>query len=425
MPTSEIKTVSNCKKEVEVTVSVNELDKIRKEQTQLVSREAQAPGFRKGKVPAAMVQRMYGDTIERHTLDEAIQFGFEESMKEQQIAPVGTPKVTHMDFDEEKNLKLKFEIEVWPEIELKKYKGLKLEKTIYSIDDADVEAELKRLQYNYASISAKEGPAGIGDRLTLTLQELDESGMPLVGKKYENVTLELGKGFFDAKMEEQLEGIKTGESRNVEMTVDTGPAGKSRKTERYSVTAEKVEKIELPELDDEFVKDLDSGVETVEELRKRIRENMEQYWAQQSEQKFFNTMAHEMLQNNPFDIPEALVENYLDRIVAEIKQKEQNLDERKVRDNYRSEAAFNIKWFHLKEKIAEVENITVGEEDLKDYLSKIEDPKQREFLEKNKEYHQRILDDIREKKILDFLVENSKITEKTESIHKGKDLIEA
>ncbi len=425
MPTSEIKTISNCKKEMEVTVSVTELDKIRKEQTQLVSREAQAPGFRKGKVPAAMVQRMYGDTIERHTLDEAIQFGFEESMKEQQIAPVGTPKVTHMDFDDEKNLKLKFEIEVWPEIELNKYKGLKLEKTLYSIDDADVEEELKRLQYNYAAISAKDGPAGIGDRLTLTLQELDESGMPLVGKKYENITLELGKGFFDAGMEEQLEGIKAGESRKVEMTVDSGPADKPGKTERYNVTAEKVEKIELPELDDEFVKDLDSGVETVEELRKRISENMEHYWAQQSEQKFFNTMAHEMLQNNPFDIPEALVENYLDRIVAEIKQKEQNLDEGKVRNNYRSEAAFNIKWFHFKEKIAEVENITVGEEDLKDYLSKIEDPKQREFLEKNKEYHQRILDDIREKKILDFLVENSKITEKTESIHKGKDLIEA
>lgn len=420
MANAEVQTISNCKKGLKITVPVEKINEIRENQIKVVRKEANVPGFRKGKVPKNVLLKYYGDTVERYTLDEAIQSGYEAAMEETKIFPIAAPSVTKIDYDDDKNLKLEMEVEVYPEIELKKYKGIELSKTIYKIEDSDIDAELDNLRQRFSTLTPVEEPAAEGHRVTVDMQEIAEDGSPLIGKKYPDITFDLGSGKFDADLEKQLTGIKAGEERRIEKTMED-----KSKTERYMVTAQKIEKVELPDLDDEFVKDLDSGVETVTELRERMRQNMEQYWGQESEHAFFHEMADKLLAENPFDVPQSMVENYLDRMIEEMRKKQERFEEAKVRENYREEATFNIKWFQLKHRIAEEEKIEVSDDDIKEFIEKIEDEKVRDFYSQNEQMTQRIRDDLAEKKILDFLTEVSKVKENEVTISKRKDLVEA
>ena len=130
---------------------------------------------------------------------------------------------------------------------------------------------------------------------------------------------------------------------------------------------------------------------------------METQQGQESEQRFYNKFVQELLQLNPFEVPDSVVERYLDQMVEDIKNRDKKVDEEAVRKNYRVDALFNIKWFYLKEKIAE-------EEDFTNYLESVEDDNIKKMYTETPELKKRIMSDIYEKKVFDFLVDNSKIT---------------
>jgi len=181
MVSTEVKDLSNCKKELKITIPVAEVDKIRQKQINNVRKEATVQGFRKGNAPKNMVIKMYAATIEQYTLDEAIQYGFENGMKEGNVEPVGQPLVKKINFDEKKNLILEVEVETYPEIKLNKYKDLKIEKEIFEITDEDIEDQLHYLRKQKATITSKENKAENGDYITIDVQEIDTTGMPLIG----------------------------------------------------------------------------------------------------------------------------------------------------------------------------------------------------------------------------------------------------
>jgi trigger factor len=405
-----------------ITMPAENVNEIRKEQEKLVRKEVQIQGFRKGNAPMHMVKSMYAGTIEKYTLDEAMQRAFEEGLQKNDIQPVGYPEVKKIDFDDDKNLTIEIEIETYPEIELKNYKNLKFEKILYNIDDSDVEENLDYIRKQKAIISEEAGAAEMGHFLTLSLQELDESGMPLIGKKYDDLRIQLGEGQFDPDLENQLIGIKTGEERNVEKRYPENAGNEfAGKLERYKVTAVKIENEELPDVDDQFAQDLNLEVNTVDELKEKVRDELEHRWGQESEQQFYHQVAQELLHENPFDVPESMIDNYLDKIVEDIQKRGQDFDEEEVRKHYRADAVFNIKWYHLKARIAKSEQIEATDDDFKTFLENLNDDKMRTFYESNNEIKERVLNDIFEKKVFDFLVNNSKVKEKKESIKKRKE----
>lgn len=426
MVSTAMERVSSCKVKINIMMPVDRVDGIRKEQEKLAQKEAQIQGFRKGNAPLHMVKSMYAGMIEKNTLDEAMQQAFEQGLKESDIQPVGYPTVKSFDFDDEKNLNMEFEIETYPEIELKKYKDFKFEKTLYKIEDSDIEENIDYIRKQKAIISEEDGPAELGQFITLSLQELDETGMPLIGKKYDDLRVQLGEGQFDPDLETQIVGMKSGEDRIIEKRYPES-AGKefAGKLERFKVTVVKIENEELPDLDDQFAQDMNLELKTVDDLRTKVRDELEHRWGQESEQKFYHQMAQEILHENPFDVPDTMVDNYLDKIVEDIRQREQNFDEEEVRKHYRADAVFNIKWYHLKDKIANTENLEATDDDYQTFLKNLEDDKMREFYESNKEIKQRVLSDIFEKKVFDFLVNSSKIKEKKESIKKRKEFANA
>jgi trigger factor len=378
MITSQVTNLTSCKKGLKITVPVAEIDKIREVEIGKMQKNAEIQGFRRGKAPRSMVLKLFQGAIERNTIDHALQHGFEDGLRENNIVPVGDPVVKKFDFDQDKNLLMEIEVETYPDIELKKYKGLKVEKEIYSISDDDVEESIHYILHQKAIVSPVDGKAENGHFMTLTMQELDAGGVPLVGKKYENIRVQLGSGEFDPDIEHQLTGLGRGDEKIVEKIYPKDFEQKqfAGKMERYRVTVAKTEKEELPVLDDDFVQTLNYGkAKTVGELRDLVRKQLEMQYGQRAEEQFYHRFAHELLQNNPFEVPEAVVERYLDEIVSDVKQRQKNVNEEELYKAYRPDAVFNVKWFYLKEKIAEAENLRAEKEDFDKYIETITDEK--------------------------------------------------
>jgi trigger factor len=425
MVSTEVKDIDQCRRELKITIPADRLAKIRQSNVRVVQKEAAIQGFRKGRAPLHMVNSMYAGTIEKYTLDEALQTGYEEGLQGTDLEPVGQPVIKKFDYDDSQNLIIEVEVEIFPEIEVKKYKGLKIDKTVYVVEDDDVDDQLNLILKEKATITGVDDPAEKGHYITIDLQELDETGMPLVGKKYEDIRIQLGEGQFDADLEQQLTGLHCGDEKFIEKKFQQKFQIKksNKKTERYRVTVKSVEKEDLPEFNDDFVTQLNvEDLKTVDDLRNRVRSQMEHQWAQESEQKFYHDFVHELLQHNPFEVPEAMIQNYLDHIVSEIEKKDQKVDLENVRKKYRVDAMFNIKWYHLKKRISELENLNADDSDFDTYLEKIEDDKTKKLYRQNPEIKQRVLSDLFEKKVFDFLVENSKVKSREQSIKKRKEI---
>lgn len=419
MISTELEKLSLCKMQLNIIMPADEVDKIRNEQVKQVQKEVQIQGFRKGKAPINMVKGAYAGTIERYTLDEALQVAFEEGLKDKEINPVGPPVVKNFNFDDDKNLKMEVEVEIFPEIELKKYKNLSYEKNIYKIDESDVDDNIEYIRKQKAIITPVDSEAENGHFVTFSAQELDETGMPLIGKKYDNLRVQLGGGQFDPELESQITGMKSGEERRTEKKYPKS-SGKelAGKIERFNITMQKIEEEEVPELNDQFIQDLNLEIKNIDELREKVFHELEHRWGNESEQQFYHQVVQELLHENPFDVPEIMVNNYLDKILEDIRQRDKNVNEEDVRKHYRAEATFNIKWYHLKDRIAKQEHIQSTEEDYQKFLDELKDENTRKIYESNDEIKQRVLNDIFEKKVFDFLVNSSKVKEKKQSIKK-------
>ncbi len=413
MISTEIKKLSSCKKELTITMEREALEPIREDQAKKVRREVQLPGFRKGKAPMGLVKKSYGDAIEAYTLEAAVDQGLRKSVEENELAIVGAPEAKKVDFNEDGHLIMVVEVETYPEIELKKYKGLELTKDVYEITDKLVDDTMERFRKEKAEITVLDGPADKGCIIHLDMQELDDDGKPLAGKKYENITVHIGEGKFDPELEEQLIGLKADEEKEIsKIYPDDFPQKEyAGKKERYLVKVKNVEQEILPELNDEFVKDLGESFETVEELRKAARENLEHQYKHESENRLSADLSQALVEENPFDVPSVMVQDYLERIVEDVKQRDPKLQEEMIRKQYEAEAQFTMKWVYLREEIGKKENIDVTEEDEAKFLEELNDDKLREVYKSNAQLMSRVKEDIRNKKIFDFLIENSKVTE--------------
>jgi len=414
MATTEINKISSSKRELTITLSKDELEPIREKQAKKLQKEVQFPGFRKGRAPLNLVKRQYADTIEAYTLDAAVDEGLRQAIQENELYIVGTPEAKKLDFDDDGNMVTIVEVETYPEVELKNYTGFEFTRDVYEITDKFVEDSIDRLRRERAEVQLVDGAVEEGHIVTLDMQELDENGRPIEGKKYENMTIHVGQGKFDSDLEKQIIGMKNDEEKEIEKVYpDDYPQKEvAGKTERYLVKIKNIEQEILPELNDEFVKkDLNIDIETVEELRKLTRENLEKNYKTESENRLVGDIYQKLIEENPFDVPQALVDDYLNHIVNDVKKSDPRLREEDIRKYYENEALYNLKLFYLKDAIAKAENIEVTDEDVEKFLAELDDEKVRQMYKENERLLNGAKEDIRSRKILDFLMENSKIAD--------------
>ena len=335
------------------------------------------PGFRKGKAPRKLIESIYGAHVfYEDGLEEIFPQVYEEAVVKQDVKAVGRPSLTNMDIAEDGVVTITIETEVYPEVTLGEYKGLEVEKAEAQVSDEEVKAELEQMAERVASVETVERGAELGDTAEIDFEGFD-NGVAFEGGKGENYALKLGSGNFVPGFEEQIVGMSAGEEKDIDITFpENYKEDLAGKPVVFHVKVNKVSVTNVPTLDDEFAKDV-SEFNTLEELRADVRKNLEAKRTESIESAFKNAAVEKAVENMTVEMPSALVEQELDRqmenfayqlqmngMSVEDYAKMMGGDLSGMRNAMRPAAEKQAKVNLLLDKIAEVENLEITDEEL-------------------------------------------------------------
>lgn len=311
--------VKNIEKEgskAKITVEIEkELMEKGANQAYLKARKSiQLPGFRKGKAPRKLIESIYGAHVfYEDGLEEIFPEVYKFAVVDQDLKAVGQPRLTNMDIAEDGVTTLILETELYPEVTLGQYKGLEVEKVEAAVSDADVDAELDRMAKNVAGNETVERPAQTGDTANIDFEGFD-NGVAFDGGKGEGFDLVLGSGSFIPGFEEQVVGMSAGDEKDIDVTFPENYHAKelAGKAVVFHVKVNKVSVELIPTKDDEFAKDV-SEFETLEELKADIRGKILADRNESVQNAFENAAIEKAAANATVEMPEALIEEELDR----------------------------------------------------------------------------------------------------------------
>ncbi|MFD0768207.1 trigger factor [Bacillus sp. CGMCC 1.60114] len=384
------------------------------------------PGFRKGKMPRPLFEQRFGvESLYQDALDIILPKAYGEAIDETGIFPVAHPEIDIEKFEKGENLIFTAKVTVKPEVKLGEYKGLTVEKVDATVTDEDVENELKSLQERQAELVVKEdGTVENGDTAVIDFEGFVD-GEAFEGGKGENYSLAIGSGTFIPGFEEQVIGLKAGDQKEVEVSFpeEYHAAELAGKPATFKVTVHEIKVKELPALDDEFAKDANEEVATLDELKAKLRENLEENKKHEAEHKLRDEVVEKAAANAEVDIPEAMIETELDRMVREFEQRlsyqGMNLelyyqftgtDEAKLKEQMKEDAAKRVTTNLVLEAIIKAENIEVTEEEVNAEVEKMAEMYNMpvDAVKQALGNVEGVKEDLQVRKAVDFLVDNSK-----------------
>ena len=336
------------------------------------------PGFRKGKAPRKMIESMYGAHVfYEDGLEEIFPEIYDFAIAHQEgFKAVGRPNLTDMQISDDNVVTLTLTTEVYPEVILGQYKGLEVEKAEVTVSDDQVQAELDRMAQNVASTETADRPAQMGDTANIDFEGFD-NGVPFEGGKGDNFDLKLGSGSFVPGFEEQIVGMSAGEEKDIDITFPEDYHKElAGKAVVFHVKVNKVTVTVVPEMDDEFAKDV-SEFDTLDALKADIRAKALEKAEKNAQTNFENACVDKAAENTTVDLPNALIERELDvqmeRFAYQLQMGGYSMEQyakmmggnvTTMRNAFRPGAEKQAKISVTLEKIAEVENVTVTEEDI-------------------------------------------------------------
>ena len=336
------------------------------------------PGFRKGKASRKMIESLYGAHVfYEDGLEEIFPEVYDFSVAKQEgLKAIGRPSLTDMKINDDGTVTLTLTTEVYPEVTLGQYKGLEVEKAEATVTDEQVEAELNRMAENVASTETVDGPAQMGNTANIDFEGF-ENGVPFEGGKGENHDLKLGSGSFVPGFEEQIVGMSAGEEKDINITFpENYHADLAGKAVVFHVKVNKVTETVVPAMDDEFAKDV-SEFDTLDALKADIRAKAMERAQKNVQNEFETACIAKASENTTVELPNALIERELDtqmeRFAYQLQMggysmeqyaKMMGGDVKTMRNAFRPAAEKAAKESVTLEKIAEVENIAVTDEEI-------------------------------------------------------------
>ena len=383
------------------------------------------PGFRKGKAPMNIVEKYYGAQIfYEDAFNEVATEAYDEALAENKIEAVSRPEVDIIQMEKGKDVIFTAVVQTKPKVELGKYKGVEIAKVEYKVEDKDIEHELGHMQeHNSRLVTVEDRALENGDISTIDFEGFVD-GVAFEGGKAEGHELEIGSGSFIPGFEDQLVGMKIDEEKdiNVKFPEEYFSKDLAGKDAVFKVKLHAIKKKELPELDDEFAKDV-SEFDTLAELKASIKEKLEKNNEQRAKYETEEAAIKAVCEASKLDIPSGMIDLEVDNMLKDFEQRlsyqglnmEQYLKmigrtEEEVRKEYEPQAIEAIKSRLVLEAIINAEKIEASEEEIKakmeemakNYGKKVEELSENENLKK-------YLDEgIKSEKALAFIVENAK-----------------
>jgi len=390
------------------------------------------PGFRRGKAPRKLIEMHYGPEVfyedaARFLLPEAFQKGVEEF----KLEPVDQPTYDIQQIEVGKPFIATAEVVVKPEVKIKEYKGLEVEKIVYNVTDEDVEKELSALQEQNARLVAVENRAAQNGDIAVIDFKGTVDNEPFEGGNGENYPLQLGSGMFVKGFEEQVIGMNVGDTKDIEVTFpeDYKPEKLAGKKAVFNVTLKELKTKELLPLDDDFAKDV-SEFETLDELKQDIKKKLEARAKSIEDGSLKASIVNKLKEVTEVEIPEVMVNQEIDRLVLDFAlslryrgydfQSYLNatgMTPEKFRESFRDRALENVKISLILEEVGKRENITVTDEELENKIKELAESYKLTVEDYKKNLRPEdiagIKDSILTEKIFDFLISNSKVIEKS------------
>ncbi len=366
---------SATKREIQVEIPVEDVNRQTDSLIQKYQKVARIPGFRRGHVPASIIRQRFSEAIKTDMVEALIPRFFRQEAERLSLHPVSQPRVTDLHLHDGQPLRFTAAFEVLPEIKLEGYKELRADKPEIAVSEADVEQALADLREQHASFTVVEGRAlADGDFAQVSLD-----GNPQTGEgqpvHMDEVLVEIAGKSTMPEFTEHLRGTSPGDERTFDVNYpqDTEDKRLAGKTFSYAVKVQSIKQKSLPELNDDFAKTL-GEFQTADDVRKAIREQMESERTNQAEREAKEKLVRELIQRNDFEVPDSLIEQQIDirlerglrALAAQGLTAEQmkKMDLHRLRAGQREQAIHDVKAALLLERVAEEENVQVGDEEL-------------------------------------------------------------
>jgi len=431
---TELKEVSPTQREIKIEVDADTLKEAYGRISQKYAKRANVPGFRKGYAPLDVVRLRFKEEIKNEVLAEVLPTKVTEAIQEYKLNPLTEP---HLHFDDHENIKvngsqpisLHVHVEVMPEIPEPKYEDLEVTRRVKPVEDSEVEDLIaNRLQRDAALIPVEGRKSEIGDTVIADLEgrfDDDPNGEPITATDLEVV---LGDEVIEKSFTENLAGVEEDDEKEftVAYPAEFSSPALAGKTVHYKAKIKSVGKTETPEMNDEWARTLDEGYESLADLRKKLRSDLEKYAETDADARLRNNAIAKLIEQNTFEVPNALIEsqarNLLNNFAEDLQSRGVNL--KTVQDDFvqmayhqmRTQAERDVRGAMLLEKVAEKEKVEVTQDEIDDELGKMAEYYRTTADEIRKTFEKQgsldnIKNNLRTRKAIEALISKAKVTD--------------
>ena len=410
-----LKEIDSYTRQVTVSVPWEDLESAFEAHIRRFSKKVRMPGFRKGKVPQKVVIQNFGSELEAEFAQDSIEIHYAEVLQEHKIVPVNRAKIEDLQFSEGSSLNFKATVEVEPSVKLPKYnRKIKVKKNVYVPDNTDVDAYIEEVRRQFAEVRTIEEGSNDGHLLLVDMQELDSSGVPIIGKKVQDRYIKVGDGIFGGTNLSRLTGLKVGDTTIVE--AETAKEGGLTK---YQLTIKNVQEEVFPEMNEEFIKKIDSEAADETSFRENVMKRIQERLDRDAEGQLNEAIIDYFLHSTDLEPPPSMVDNYIEHSLEQAKSNNgEAFDEDKYRNEARPSVVRSIKWILIRKALVKGEQLSIPDEEVDEHIDKIlestEDEKGqiRRYYKKssNKE---KLREDLLDRSLFQKLKEYAKISEVT------------
>lgn len=421
-----VENVSKLEKKMTFQIPPEDVAKALEKTFNNIQKNVEIKGFRKGKVPMAKVKELYSDRAQSDVIQAIVEENFFKALDEANLDPINQPQLDMKPLEEGKPFNFSLTFEVHPEVELKKYKGLEVQKEKINLDNSHIDKTLENIRKNQAQTVPvlEDRAAKKGDIAVIDFDGYVD-GQPLEGGKGENHSLELGSNSFIEGFEEQVEGMKIGGNQTIKLKFpDTYHVPTiAGKPVEFKVTLKELKKQELPEMDAAFVEKI--GFKTLEELKAAILKDYTATEEKRIKEDFKNRLLKELTLANPMEVPKTLLQRQKEALKQDMHSRmgQMGMNEEQFKDyvvkwdkDFTETATFIVQSSYIVNKIADQEKLNATNEDvnakMQFYIGQtgIEEARIKEIYNQP-ENRKRLMNSITEEKVIDFVTTNAKVNE--------------